>query len=441
MFRSMRDRPSKSKIPFYFLLLLLIVALSVTSLIVYRIFMVKAPAFEGLDSLKVLSAKKAVHLQAESNFPVKSVEITITQGPKTVALLKEEPNLAHVNYNIDIEPAKIGLHDGPAVVKINARAGYFKETKLTLDTVIDTTAPIVSVLSNSYLAHQGTAAAALINAQDADSVYIQIGKDKYPATKGVVKDKSHYFCIFPITREMPLNEPIYAVAEDQAGNMAKATLTTILRPTKYKKDVLKISDEFIQKKVYPLLGVSENSAKPLESFLTVNEQWRKRDDEKVREIGAKSADQLLWEGAFIQMKNSKVFAGFGDMRDYEYDGKIVSHSVHLGYDLASLKNSPVEASNTGNVVFTGPLGIYGNTVIIDHGLNLMSMYSHLSSIAVQTGQAVKKGDIIATSGDSGFAGGDHLHFGIILHSIFVSPVPWWDKLWIDKRVLKVLNNK
>jgi len=90
------------------------------------------------------------------------------------------------------------------------------------------------------------------------------------------------------------------------------------------------------------------------------------------------------------------------------------------------------------VAFTGPLGIYGNTVVIDHGQGLFSLYSHLSSITTNVGKTVNKADLIGYSGVSGLAGGDHLHFSIIAGGQFVNPQEWWDPHWINDNVSKKL---
>ena len=105
-----------------------------------------------------------------------------------------------------------------------------------------------------------------------------------------------------------------------------------------------------------------------------------------------------------------------------------------GLDLASIAHSPVPASNRGKVVFVGYLGIYGKTVMIDHGFGLFSTYSHLSAFDVKQGQMVSKGDIIGRTGSTGMAGGDHLHFGILVHNTFVNPVEWWDSAWIKNNI-------
>ena len=122
-----------------------------------------------------------------------------------------------------------------------------------------------------------------------------------------------------------------------------------------------------------------------------------------------------------------------------YQGKQVGESYHLGFDLASVRNAEVPAANNGRVVFTGELGIYGNLVVIDHGLGLMSLYSHLSEIHVKVGDVVQKGAIIAKTGSTGLAFGDHLHFGILVGGVEVTPLEWLDPKWIKDNITGRLN--
>ena len=127
-------------------------------------------------------------------------------------------------------------------------------------------------------------------------------------------------------------------------------------------------------------------------------------------------------------------ARFGDRRTYLYQGKAVDQQTHLGEDLASLVNSPVYAGNNGVVVYAEPLGIYGQTVILDHGLGVFSSYSHLSKIDVKVGDKVEKGAVLGHTGTTGLAVGDHLHFAINLQGEFVDPLEWWDPHWLKDQV-------
>ena len=73
-------------------------------------------------------------------------------------------------------------------------------------------------------------------------------------------------------------------------------------------------------------------------------------------------------------------------------------------------------------------------MVIDHGFGLFSTYSHLSAFDVKQGQVISKGEAIGRTGSTGLAGGDHLHFGIIVHNTFVNPVEWWDANWIKNNI-------
>ena len=153
----------------------------------------------------------------------------------------------------------------------------------------------------------------------------------------------------------------------------------------------------------------------------------------------KTIPKKLWHGPWLRLKNSATMARFGDHRSYEYKGKKFDEQVHLGIDLASLANSPIQATNNGRVIFSDRLGIYGFTVVLDHGQGLASLYGHLSQIDVKPDQEVKKGDIIGFTGQTGLAGGDHLHFGIMVNGVFVSPIEWFDEHWIKDNITRKLD--
>ena len=138
------------------------------------------------------------------------------------------------------------------------------------------------------------------------------------------------------------------------------------------------------------------------------------------------------------MARSSRQAGFGDHRTYYYHNKEIDKQVHLGIDLASVRHAGVEAANTGVVVFADYLGIYGNTVILDHGEGIFTLYSHMSHIDVAVNDKVEKGARLGLTGSTGMAGGDHLHFSVLINGIFVNPVEWWDEQWLKLNILSYL---
>src|SRR5437870_5589698 len=218
-------------------------------------------------------------------------------------------------------------------------------------------------------------------------------------------------------------------------------LSYTLKDVKYKKSTIPISDEFIQSKVAPLLNdVGARQGSPKDIFIKVNHALRKQNDDKIRAVGQKTANSMLWSGPFSQLSNSKVEANFADARTYIYRDEPIDTAYHLGFDLSVTKRYPVEAANSGVVSFVGDLGIYGNTVIIDHGLGLSTLYGHLSSIDVKEGEQIKQQQIIGKTGETGLAVGDHLHFATLLQGIPVLPKEWWDAKWIRDNIQPKLDS-
>jgi murein DD-endopeptidase MepM/ murein hydrolase activator NlpD len=143
---------------------------------------------------------------------------------------------------------------------------------------------------------------------------------------------------------------------------------------------------------------------------------------------------------FHPFSNNAVESAFADNRTYIYQGKEVDQQTHLGFDLASFTGVPIVAANRGKVVFADELGIYGNCVIVDHGMGVQSLYGHLSSIGVKAGEMVEKEQELGKSGMTGLAGGDHLHFTMLVNGQMVNPVEWWDAHWIQDRILRKLHD-
>ena len=114
----------------------------------------------------------------------------------------------------------------------------------------------------------------------------------------------------------------------------------------------------------------------------------------------------------------------------------------MGIDIAGINNTEIFAANHGKVAFVGKIGIYGNVVILDHGYGLHTLYGHLHKADVKEGDVVRKGDVIAISGETGLAFGDHLHFEMRVNGIPVNPIEWFDDVWVMTNIeshLAILN--
>jgi murein DD-endopeptidase MepM/ murein hydrolase activator NlpD len=248
--------------------------------------------------------------------------------------------------------------------------------------------------------------------------------------------------LFAMAHDQGIDTPISLWAEDLAGNRSETRFWYKPFASQFRKRRIEISDRFINSVAPEILSQVtevEEQGTSIETFLQINSVLREHNNGKISEITSVSSPELLWDEPFLQLSNSKVESVFADHRTYYYKGQPVDEQTHLGFDLASLARSSVEASNSGKVVFADYLGIYGNCVILDHGLGLFSLYGHLSAIDVEQGQEVSRGQTLGRTGQTGLAGGDHLHYSMIVQGVQVTPMEWWDPKWVQLHLLDKLS--
>ena len=342
---------------------------------------------------------------------------------------------------LTIDTAALKLHDGPAEIKFTA-ADYslFKnQTILSQSVKIDTTPPQIFLLNPVNHANQGgTCFIAYRISKPAALTGVYVNDYFTPGYTVLVDNKPVSLVYFALpTDATGTKTAIKVFARDSAGNESSIAIPCLIKEKKFRADKMNLSETFLQQKMpeFQAMVPALQGKTPLEIFTYVNEQMRNDNFLTIRTICQKSSPQKLWEGTFLRMKSAQPMALFGDKRTYTVGNKAIANSVHAGVDLASNAHAAIEAANNGVVVFAGPLGIYGNAVIIDHGQGLFTLYGHMSSSNATVGKAVKKEEVIGHSGISGLAGGDHLHFSIIAGGQFVNPQEWWDPHWIKDNVM------
>jgi murein DD-endopeptidase MepM/ murein hydrolase activator NlpD len=396
-----------------------------------------APKFLGVKT------PLAVDLKAARG-GVASVEVKVVQGTTSAVVAQQAFAAPATEQHVDLAVAgrELGLRDGPATIEVRARDGFWRPFRpgdqpvLSVPVTIKFTPPTLEVLAATHYLHQGGGGLAALRAKGASRVGVKVGADFFPAYPVGPGEGGLAVALFALPWNLPDATPIAAWAEDEAGNAVSRPLPSELKPRRFPSGTVEISDRFLAAKLPELLP--ERSSIPPEeqipAFLVVNRDKRKAAENTKRQVATRTRPRPLWQGAFIQPRNTKVFSNFAETRSYRYGNKEIDTQVHLGFDLASLKNSPAPAANSGVVAFAGPLTIYGNTVIVDHGLGLQTLYGHLSSLAVKEGDEVKQGQELGRTGTTGLAVGDHLHFEVLIQGISVTPVEWWDGKWIRDHI-------
>lgn len=320
------------------------------------------------------------------------------------------------------------------------------ESDATRDVQVRLQPPRVEVLSTFHHINHGGSEFVVYRAvpEDVESG-VRVGDREYrgfPASGAGIPggDGGLRAAFFALLHDQELNTRIEVFARDPAGNVAATPLDYRVFPKPYGRSRIEIDDRFLQRVVPAIASSAPNENVPtddvLRGFLMVNGELRRKNNQYLMELAAKTSSEMLFKDAFQQLGNSQVEARFADARTYMYKGKEVDRQTHLGFDLAVTANVPIVASQRGVVVHADYLGIYGNCVVVDHGMGVQSLYAHLSSIGVKTGDTVEKGQQIGRSGMTGLAGGDHLHFTMLVGGQQVTPVDWWSEQWMQDRVLR-----
>jgi murein DD-endopeptidase MepM/ murein hydrolase activator NlpD len=380
-----------------------------------------------------------------------SVDVRLTSSalPEPVVLAHEEyPKASWYGSGVNevtlapvLDVTKSRVPEGPATLEIWASdhswLAFLRRKPLVTRTItIDVTPPTLEVLSKQHVGRLGGSECLIYKVgADATASGVQVGPLFFPGTAGYFADPALRAALFALPESLP-NAPVSAIATDAAGNRRNVSFDLVVKPRTFADKTLAIDDDFLRRKVPDLLreGGLPVPDDLVQGYLTVNREIRKATEVRVREMCHESDATPHWQGALLRMPNSAPLSSFADRRTYTHNGTVIDHQTHLGFDLASLKMAPVPAAAGGRAVFVGPLGIYGTAVILDHGLGLFSLYGHLSSTAVATGAVVARGDTLGKTGETGLAGGDHLHFSVMVRGIHVDPVEWWDAHWITDHV-------
>jgi murein DD-endopeptidase MepM/ murein hydrolase activator NlpD len=374
------------------------------------------------------------------------VRVSVQQGGREQVIFEESYEPPRSQVQVRWSPGqerRFRLQEGPARVVAQARnnswgnffrgntAGFEKEFTARM------TPPRVEVLTSQHYVNQGGCDMVVYRVTPPDTRSgIVVGDRFFPGAPMPGGQPGVNFALFAYPYDAPAGTPVKLRAVDAAENEVLVGFWLKVFPRNFRSREIPLEDDFIGKVVPEILSHSdlEDLDDPLKNFLQINRELRKANNQALGELTARSQAAFLWTEPFRQLGSSQVEAQFADHRTYLYNGQEVDRQDHLGFDLATTANAPVTASNDGVVMMAEYFGIYGNTIVVDHGYGLMSLYGHLSSFGVKEGDKVTRGQVIGQSGATGLAGGDHLHFSMLFRDVQVDAREWWDPHWIEDRL-------
>ncbi len=391
------------------------------------------------DTDRISPSRDMVVTLEDEDSDIRQVAVRIRKSSGVQTLLEQSFPDAAPRQQVTFNLKEAGLKDGTFELEISAKDTAFagfgmgNGSTRTWSMRLDARPPHISVRSTSPSIRRGSSTAfAYSVSEDVSSTGVEVGDVFFPAYR---QPDGLYYCFVAFPLHMPADRftPVIT-ARDTAGNETRSPLLVHAQDRNYRTDTITISDKFLNAKAQVFAELVPEELSDLERYIKINNETRLKDEAVLRRLAEQTSPVMLWSGPFKRLPGSAVMAQYGDNRTYLYNGQAIDRQTHMGLDLASTAKAPVPAGNSGRVVFAEPLGIFGNLIVIDHGVGLMSLYSHMSEMLVNVGDEVKKGDIIARTGTTGLAVGDHLHFGMLVGGIQVQPVDWLDKNWIKNTI-------
>ena len=407
-----------------------------------------------IDNNGYWNLKKPLKINIDDESGVKSYKITLKSSKPDETLQYEQLITPQTSLNLEVKPPRSAytikdksieiIVEANDVSKWNFLAG--NSVKQVFKLVIDKKRPQLNIVSNSYKISRGGSALVIFKVEDEniEDMYIQGNNEKRFKPQSFYKDG--YFISLLAWPVVDNTFKATIIAKDKAGNIAKAYIPLYLKEKTYKISKIKLSDRFLKGKIADLAEEFEETQGvegSLEQFKIINEDVRAKNEELIHKLSSVVKEEKISNFRMNKMyplKNAQVVATFGDHRKYLYDGEQISESYHLGLDLASNAMASIKPQNGGEVVYSDYNGLYGNMPMIHHGLGLYTLYGHCSSLKVNSGEKTTKKEVIANTGKSGYAMGDHLHFGVLVQGIEVRPQEWMDKQWIKLNISDVIKN-
>ena len=429
---------------------LVLVLLVVVVVVGAGFVMSKSPSVRLEPAVKSIGVETPVKVVVESPHGVKEVHAVLEQNGKRYDVYhSSEPSKRWSLFGRKDEGRReltipVGkkeapdLQEGPARLLVDVTANDFaaKSASTASDVQVTLSPPTVSADGFQHYVNQGGMELVTFNVGGSwNDAGVRVGKYTFRSwPMPGSSNQNQRFSMFAFPWDVAPDVVPVVYARNAAGTEATARFWLKVFPKQFRSRDQNLDDRLLTKVANELDPGGTGTL--VERFIRVNSELRKKNNQELADLRFKTEPKILWHGPFYRL--GKVESFFADQRTYFYNGKKVDQQMHLGFDLSDVQASPVKAANSGRVVHAGPLGIYGNCIVLDHGYALQSIYGHMRQIDVKPGDMVQKEQVMGKSGDTGLAGGDHVHFSMQIDGVQINPIEWWDEHWIKDRILSKL---
>lgn len=392
-----------------FMSFLIIVTIGWIGYRTFRYFVYNDPpvvTVEGLEEAHHYGGKITPSIKSDNGYKVATI-IGILDGKQ---LFEEHVGSRQFSLPFSIDTNQLTEGGHSLTLKITDASFHKSSSEQTIAFCVDNTPLRAAFMENNCTVDQGKTLHVKIQAnKKLGSAVLQLwGKDiiLYPAGD----DSTVYETFIPIDCERQPAEVIgSAVVTDLVGSTTKLDCKVAIKAFPFQKqrgftvDQVKLNQE---------KEISLNSRILQEAIA----RWV-----------TESPKKKLWTGAFeLPVNVKKITTPHGEIRATPERGRY----LHKGIDLINTPRCVVWASQDGKVIIKDRYHITGNTVVIDHGLGVMTLYAHLEEYAdIEIGETIKKGNPVGKMGKTGYATGYHLHWELIVNSVSVDPLEWTTKIF------------
>jgi hypothetical protein len=357
-----------------------------------------------------------------------------------------------IQFKAVIDPKALGLENRDAVIVVQAWDRAWanglqgNEARLIIKVMIDTEPPFLTMATQIfYLARGGAGLLMFRTDQDTVRTEARVDGGRFIAYRIKPLRLWQVMVACPMAFRSGWPRPkicpnVIVTAWDRAGNPSRVHLVTRHRVPRWADrghGRVKVSNEWLAR-IVAMAEYRRPGIEPVQVFRRIWSEFDRDGRQVLRVLGRRSGPRPTWNQVFIvPLAGGLPRAKFGHMRSYIHKDRLLVRRPVYGVDFVSRqRRAPVLAANDGRVVLVGFFGPFGQTVVLDHGLGLLSLYGHLSRAApgLNIGDRVKRGQVIGRTGRTGVTSVEKLHFAMVLGGIFVDPYEWWDWNWIKLNV-------
>jgi murein DD-endopeptidase MepM/ murein hydrolase activator NlpD len=405
----------------------------------------------GLGSESVTIALTA----QDSGAGLDEVVVRISQNNQPRELVRRSFGASAIHnetIEVTINPKELELREGNAELQVSAFDKSLWNNGSRISTIVDVNfaKPQIAALTPQQNGVLGGTELVFyrITGKTPESHGVLSQGTLYPGSPAVGWDERFkgktglYVAFYPMPHSFDVDaDSMQLVARDSIGNSASGSFNYRVKQRRWSSFRRVISNEAVAPLRERLVSYSHreqlsvklggDSATEMKSLLKAVAF----SDEGFIDVALSQPEpSRLWRDAFLPPVPSTPSNSVGDLRSVYLENQEIARGPAAGVRFPVSKRSAIVAANTGKIVFIGELGLLGNTIVLDHGMGLSTVYGHLSDVRVQRGAVVQRGQEIGSTGSSGFAQGEEVYFEARMHGVPVSPNEWWDQTWVTDHI-------